>query len=115
MAAAQTGKRKASRAAREEEEEEEEQEEEQRPQKAGGQGPVKRRRKEPASSHTGERFKAQKAGGDIKKGRVEPYAYLPLNPASLNKRTKRKAVGQWRGVVRAAQAGAKAASKGKKK
>jgi ribosomal RNA-processing protein 12 len=61
------------------------------------------------------RFKSTKAGGDIKKGRVEPYAYVPLDPASLNKRTKRKAVGQWRGVVRAAQAGAKQAGRGGKK
>jgi ribosomal RNA-processing protein 12 len=44
---------------------------------------------------------------------VEPYAYLPLDPGTLNKRTKRKAVGQWRGVVRAAQAGAKQGSAGR--
>lgn len=82
---------------------------------AAGQGPNKKRKKD-APQHSGERFKSGKAGGDHKKGgKVEPYAYLPLDPASLNKRTKRKAVGQWRGVVRAAQAGAKQGSAGRGK
>jgi len=28
----------------------------------------------------------QKAAGDVKKGKFEPYAYLPLDYTSLNKR-----------------------------
>ena len=32
-------------------------------------------------------FRLQKAGGDVKKkGKPDPYAYLPLNTQSLNKR-----------------------------
>lgn len=28
----------------------------------------------------------QKAGGDIKKGKYDPFAYIPLNKQMLNKR-----------------------------
>lgn len=28
---------------------------------------------------------AQKAGGDVKKGKVDPYAYLPLSQAATRK------------------------------
>jgi len=39
----------------------------------------------------GEEYASKKAGGDIKrKGKPDPYAYVPLNPASLNRRTRAK-------------------------
>lgn len=31
-------------------------------------------------------FKAKKAGGDLKKGKLDPYAYIPLSRTSMNKR-----------------------------
>lgn len=35
----------------------------------------------------GAEYKAKKAGGDVKKkGKPDPYAYIPLSRASLNKR-----------------------------
>lgn len=34
----------------------------------------------------GNEFKAKKARGDIKKGKLDPYAYIPLNKSNLNKR-----------------------------
>lgn len=34
----------------------------------------------------GGEFKAKKARGDVKKGQLDPYAYIPLNKSSLNKR-----------------------------
>ncbi len=38
--------------------------------------------------HSGENFKSSKAGGDVKRkgARVDPYAYLPLDPKLLNRR-----------------------------
>ncbi|KAF8554190.1 NUC173-domain-containing protein [Imleria badia] len=39
----------------------------------------------------GHEFKAKKAGGDVKKGKVDPYAYLPLSQAA--KRKSRDRVG----------------------
>ena len=39
------------------------------------------------TGETGERFKAKRAGGDLKKkGGVDPYAYLPLDRQKLNRR-----------------------------
>jgi ribosomal RNA-processing protein 12 len=39
----------------------------------------------------GEEYKSnKKAGGDIKKGKVDPYAYITLDPSRLNKRKKLK-------------------------
>ncbi|KAL6431993.1 hypothetical protein ACFW04_007436 [Cataglyphis niger] len=56
---------------------------------AGGSGihrPLKTRKVE-----LGSEYRAVKAGGDIKKkGKPDPYAYLPLTRAALNRRKKKK-------------------------
>ncbi|KAF8586684.1 NUC173-domain-containing protein [Ramaria rubella] len=44
--------------------------------------PSKKRKKEPKLGHE---FKAKNAGGDVKKGGVDPYAYLPLSQAAKKK------------------------------
>jgi len=54
----------------------------------------------------GGEFKAKKAGGDVKKGKLEPYAYLPFNRQALNKRKQIKMKGQFKSIVRAAKRGA---------
>lgn len=56
--------------------------------------------KEPPSKmpkkHTGDVYKAKKAKGDVlKPGKLEPFAYVPLNPKFLNKRRKAKAINQF--------------------
>ncbi|KAG8193001.1 hypothetical protein JTE90_028121 [Oedothorax gibbosus] len=61
----------------------------------------------------GEQFKAKKAGGDVKKGKLEPFAYMPLNPQALNKRKQLKLKGQFKTIVRAAKKGASKGVKGK--
>lgn len=38
------------------------------------------------TSKAGSAFKAKKAGGDVKKGQLDPYAYIPLSRSSMNKR-----------------------------
>ncbi|ELR52465.1 RRP12-like protein [Bos mutus] len=54
----------------------------------------------------GAEYKAKKAKGDVKKkGRLDPYAYIPLNRTKLNHRKKMKLQGQFKGLVRAAQRG----------
>uniref|UniRef100_A0AAY5KQZ3 Ribosomal RNA-processing protein 12-like conserved domain-containing protein n=1 Tax=Esox lucius TaxID=8010 RepID=A0AAY5KQZ3_ESOLU len=48
-----------------------------------------------------------KGKGDVKrKGKVDPYAYIPLKKAQLNRRKKAKMQGQFKGMVRGAQKGA---------
>jgi len=50
----------------------------------------------------GAEYKAKKAGGDVKKkGKPDPFAYVPLQLKTLNKRKQRKMAGQFRGLVRA--------------
>ncbi|KYO41823.1 hypothetical protein Y1Q_0020694 [Alligator mississippiensis] len=51
----------------------------------------------------------QKGRGDVKKaGRPDPYAYIPLNRAKLNRRKKAKLQGQFKGLMKGAQRGAQA-------
>ncbi|XP_074089321.1 RRP12-like protein [Macrotis lagotis] len=79
--------------------------------KAGGSG-IHR----PLAKKPGADFKAKKGRGDVKKkGRLDPYAYIPLNRAKLNHRKKAKMQGQFKGLVKAAQRGAQAGHKNRKK
>ncbi|GFQ65981.1 RRP12-like protein, partial [Trichonephila clavata] len=54
----------------------------------------------------GEEYKAKKAGGDVKKGKFDPYAYIPFNKQLLNRRKQIKVKGQFKSIVRAAKKGA---------
>ncbi|XP_055976374.1 RRP12-like protein [Sorex fumeus] len=64
----------------------------------------------------GAEYKAKKAKGDIKKkGRLDPYAYIPLNRTKLNRRKKMKLQGQFKGLVRATQRGAQVGHKLRRK
>ncbi|XP_068923227.1 RRP12-like protein [Petaurus breviceps papuanus] len=70
----------------------------------------------PLAKKPGADYKAKKGRGDIKKkGRLEPYAYIPLNKAKLNHRKKAKMHGQFKGLVKAAQRGAQAGHKNRRK
>lgn len=58
----------------------------------------------------------QKAKGDVKKkGRLDPYAYIPLNRTKLNHRKKMKLQGQFKGLVKAAQRGSQVGHKLRRK
>ncbi|XP_003479611.1 RRP12-like protein [Cavia porcellus] len=60
----------------------------------------------------GAEYKAKKAKGDMKKkGRLDPYAYIPLNRTKLNRRKKVKLQGQFKGLVKAAQRGSQVGHK----
>ncbi|XP_070609003.1 RRP12-like protein [Erythrolamprus reginae] len=57
----------------------------------------------------GAEYKAKKGKGDIKKkGGLDPYAYIPLNRAKLNRRKKAKLQGQYTNLMKGAQRGAQA-------
>ncbi|XP_029305253.1 RRP12-like protein [Cottoperca gobio] len=72
--------------------------------KAGGSGihrPLRGR------EDTGAEYKSKKGKGDVKKtGKLDPYAYIPLKKAQLNRRKRAKLQGQFKGMVRGAQKGA---------
>jgi len=62
--------------------------------------------------HDGSSFKAKMGRGDNSRtGKVQPYAYLPLDPRNLNKRRQHQATGQFKGLVSAAKSGAAAGRK----
>eukprot|EP01094_Clydonella_sp_ATCC50884_P016458 TRINITY_DN2733_c0_g1_i1.p1 TRINITY_DN2733_c0_g1~~TRINITY_DN2733_c0_g1_i1.p1 ORF type:complete len:1398 (-),score=627.33 TRINITY_DN2733_c0_g1_i1:357-4478(-) len=51
--------------------------------------------------HTGVEYKAKKGKGDVKKkGKVDPYAYIPLNPKQLNKRHRNTSKKQFSNIVK---------------
>uniref|UniRef100_A0A672PW52 Uncharacterized protein n=1 Tax=Sinocyclocheilus grahami TaxID=75366 RepID=A0A672PW52_SINGR len=53
-----------------------------------------------------------KGKGDVKKaGKCDPYAYVPLKKAQLNRRKKAKLQGQFKGMVRGAKKGARSGSR----
>ncbi|XP_050002977.1 RRP12-like protein [Alexandromys fortis] len=80
---------------------------------AGGSGihrPVAKR------ATPGAEYKAKKGKGDVKKkGRLDPYAYIPLNRSKLNRRKKVKLQGQFKGLVKAAQRGTQVGHKLRRK
>lgn len=64
----------------------------------------------------GMEYKSKKAKGDVKqRGRHDPYAYVPLNKAKLNRRKKAKMQGQFKGFMKAAQKGTHAGRKRRRK
>ncbi|XP_069574022.1 RRP12-like protein [Brachyistius frenatus] len=72
--------------------------------KAGGSG-IHR----PLGGHQdiGADYKSKKGKGDVKKkGKLDPYAYVPLKKAQLNHRKRAKLQGQFKGMVRGAKKGA---------
>ena len=66
----------------------------------------------PAAKDFGAEYRSTKARGDVKrKGKPDPFAYLPLERSALNKRKKAKLSGQFKGLVRAARKGASSGTK----
>lgn len=60
----------------------------------------------------GAEYRSGKARGDVKrKGKPDPFAYVPLSRTALNKRKQAKMKGQFRGLVRAARKGAAVGAK----
>ncbi|XP_038118089.1 RRP12-like protein [Culex quinquefasciatus] len=63
-------------------------------------------------SASGTEYRSKKAQGDmLKKGKHEPYAYVPLSRNSLNRRKRAKSAGQFKGIVKGARKGAAAGAK----
>ncbi|XP_066153745.1 RRP12-like protein [Euwallacea fornicatus] len=64
----------------------------------------------------GGEYKSKKAAGDAKRKdkKLDPYAYVPLQRSTLNKRKKTKGMGQMRGIVKGAKRGALKGAKAKK-
>jgi ribosomal RNA-processing protein 12 len=76
---------------------------------------VKAGRKKKGGDITGGAYRAKKAGGDMKKGNLDPFAWVALDPRDMNRRNAAKGQRRFESVVRAARQGAMIGSKiGKK-
>ncbi|XP_054159649.1 RRP12-like protein [Oppia nitens] len=65
----------------------------------------------PIARQLGEEYKSNKAKGDMKrKGKPDPFAYIPLDRQVLNKRKTAKMSGHFKNLVNAARKGAKIGS-----
>jgi len=59
----------------------------------------RKRDDEPTGKGSGSEYRSKKAGGDMKKkGKLEPYAYIPLDPKLMANRNKRTAVSKYKNV-----------------
>uniref|UniRef100_A0A3B3XUI3 Uncharacterized protein n=1 Tax=Poecilia mexicana TaxID=48701 RepID=A0A3B3XUI3_9TELE len=68
------------------------------------------------SQDVGSDYKSKKGKGDVKKkGKLDPYAYIPLKKDQLNRRKRAKMYGQFKGMVRGVQKGAQSGKKMQKK
>ncbi|CAB0020940.1 unnamed protein product, partial [Nesidiocoris tenuis] len=73
-------------------------------------GPTRRGKPSKKASNpyvqTGEEYRSKKGRGDVKrKGKPDPFAYLPLRRDALNKRKRMKAMGSLKNVLKAAKRG----------
>ena len=69
-----------------------------------------------AAAPPGSEYRSGKASGDVKrKGKPDPYAYIPMQKSSLNKRKRQKFEGQFKNVVKSAKAGAARGTKNRGK
>jgi hypothetical protein len=48
---------------------------------------------------SGDAYKSKKAGGDMTKGPMAPYAFYSLNPAVLNRRKRHKKDDRFTGLI----------------
>ena len=65
-----------------------------------------------SSNSFGSEYRSKKARGDVKrKGMPDPYAYVPLQRSSLNRRKRAKSEGTFKNVVKAAKEGAERGGK----
>uniref|UniRef100_S4RSV7 Ribosomal RNA processing 12 homolog n=1 Tax=Petromyzon marinus TaxID=7757 RepID=S4RSV7_PETMA len=80
--------------------------------KAGGSGIHRAVRGKKEAPGFGAAYKSKRAAGDVKrKGKPDPYAYVPLDKGQLNRRKRAKMQGQFKGLVKATKKGA---AKGKR-
>ncbi|KAL0112098.1 hypothetical protein PUN28_013375 [Cardiocondyla obscurior] len=76
---------------------------------AGGSGIHRPLKTMKVNSEPGSEYRATKAKGDIKrKGKPDPYAYVPLTRSLLNKRKKKKNAGKFRSIVSGTKKGVRA-------
>ncbi|EGI69855.1 PREDICTED: RRP12-like protein [Acromyrmex echinatior] len=83
---------------------------------AGGSGIHRSLKMRKVDGEPGSEYRAIKARGDIKKkGKPDPYAYVPLTRSILNKRKKKKNAGKFQSIVSGARKGARTGMRNKRR
>ncbi|XP_067641369.1 RRP12-like protein [Eurosta solidaginis] len=68
---------------------------------------AKSRKSTAGSAYAGSEYATKKAKGDMKKkGKLDPFAYIPLSRNTLNKRKRAKHTGTFKNIVKGARKGA---------
>ncbi|KYN06248.1 PREDICTED: RRP12-like protein [Cyphomyrmex costatus] len=84
--------------------------------RAGGSGIHRSLKMRKIDSQPGSEYRATKARGDIKKkGKPDPYAYVPLTRSLLNKRKKKKNSRKFQSIVSGAKKGARTGMRNKRR
>ena len=76
---------------------------------------VENRSKKVQMNEDGSRFRSTRARGDMKKGSIQPYAYIRLDPGLLSKKKKNQSLGKFDNLIGAAKKGAREGSSRRKK
>ena len=63
----------------------------------------------------GSRFRSTRARGDMKKGNMQPYAYIQLDSRMLSKKKQNQSLGKFNNLIGAAKRGAKEGASRRKK
>ncbi|XP_011686333.1 PREDICTED: RRP12-like protein [Wasmannia auropunctata] len=84
--------------------------------RAGGSGIHRSLKTRKVDCEAGSEYRAIKARGDVKrKGKPDPYAYVPLTRSILNKRKKKKNAGKFQSIVSGARKGARTGMRNKRR
>ena len=83
-------------------------EEEEKPK--GRERKIRRIRRDDSGEQDGSRFRSDKAKGDMKKGNVQPYAYIRLDSRMLSKKKQSQSLGKFNNLIGAAKKGAREGS-----
>ena len=76
---------------------------------------IGRIRRDDSGEQDGSRFRSTKAKGDMKKGNIQPYAYIRLDSRMLSKKKQNQSLGKFNNLIGAAKKGAREGSAKRRK
>lgn len=76
---------------------------------------IRRIRRDDSGEQDGSRFRSTKAKGDMKKGNIQPYAYIRLDARMLSKKKQNQSLGKFNNLIGAAKKGAREGSAKRRK
>ena len=90
-------------------------EEEETEKKSPKERKIRRIHRDDSGEQDGSRFRSTKAKGDMKKGNIQPYAYIRLDSRMLSKKKQNQSLGKFNNLIGAAKKGAREGSAKRRK